>query len=49
MSFAMAVLLGFLCGVVVTMLFVAVVALWWVGKTVDRVQNFDDLEGEGRG
>ena len=43
------VMLGFLVGVAVTMLFVAVVAFWWTCSTVDRVQNFDDLEGEGRG
>lgn len=40
---------GFVLGVAVTTLFVAAVALWWVGATVDSVQNFDDLEGEGRG
>ena len=40
---------GFVLGVAVTMLFVAAVLFWWVCRTVDRVQNFDDLEGEGRG
>ena len=43
------VMLGFLVGVAVTMLVVSLVALWWACQTVDRVQNFDDLEGEGRG
>ena len=49
MTILTAVMIGFLCGVAVTMLFVALVAFWWVGATVDQVQNFDDLEGEGRG
>lgn len=43
------VMLGFLLGVAVTILFVAAVAFWWTCKTVDRVQDFDDLDGEGRG
>ena len=49
MSILTAAMIGFLCGVAVTMLFVALVALWWIGGTVDQVQNFDDFEGEGRG
>ena len=49
MTILTAAMIGFLCGVAVTMLFVALVALWWIGGTVDQVQNFDDLEGEGRG
>lgn len=49
MSILTAAMIGFLCGVAVTMLFVALVAFWWIGGTVDQVQNFDDLEGEGRG
>lgn len=49
MTILTAVMLGFLCGVAVTMLIVALAALWWVGATVDQIQDFDDLEGEGRG
>ena len=49
MTILTAAMIGFLCGVAVTMLIVSLVALWFVGATVDRVQDFDDLEGEGRG
>ena len=49
MTILTAAMIGFLCGVAVTMLIVSLVALWFVGATVDQVQNFDDLEGEGRG
>lgn len=49
MTILTAAMFGFLCGVAVTMLIVSLVALWWIGGTVDQVQNFDDLDGEGRG
>ena len=49
MTILTAAMIGFLCGVAVTMLIVSLVALWWIGGTVDQVQDFDDLEGEGRG
>ena len=49
MTILTAAMIGLLCGVAVTMLIVSLVALWWIGGTVDQVQDFDDLEGEGRG
>ena len=45
MSFAA----GFLCGFGLAICVLAVVAFFLASKTVDQIQNFDDLEGEGRG
>lgn len=49
MSLVTVVMIGFVCGVAAGMMVVAIVALWYAGKTIDQVQGFDDLEGEGRG